>query len=79
MNFIHDGNVDNIDACNLLYDILNTYKITKNITSHYDPILHECINTHKGKAKFNHFRILLDIGCSYIILMRRLITKLKNK
>ena len=42
-------------------------------------ILHVCMNTRKGRAKFNNFLILLDSGCSSTIFMRSLIMKLKNK
>ena len=37
------------------------------------------MNTRRRKVKFKNFQILLDIGCSSTIVMRRLIIKLKNK
>ena len=37
------------------------------------------MNTLKGKDKLNHFRILLDSGCSSTIVMGRLIDKLGPK
>ena len=55
MNHIHDNKVNKIAECNLLHDMLNPSKCTKNINIHYSPILHGCMNTRKGKAKFNDF------------------------
>ena len=63
MNHIHDNKVNYLSEFNLLYYILNTSKHTKNINSHRSPILHVCMNTRKGKVKFNNFRILLDSRC----------------
>ena len=37
------------------------------------------MNTQKSRAKFKHFRILLNSGCSFTIMMRRLITTLNHK
>ena len=37
------------------------------------------MNTQKGRAKFKNFHILLDSGCSYMIIMRILITKRNPK
>ena len=45
MNRIHDNKVNNIAECNLLHDMINPSKHTKNINSHYSPILHVCMNT----------------------------------
>ena len=73
MNPLHYNEVNNISECNLLHNILNPSKRTKNIISNYYPILRVCMNTQKGKAKFNNFRILLDSGCSSNIVIRRLI------
>ena len=42
MNFMYDKKVNSIADCNLLHDILNPSKHTKNINSHYPPILHVC-------------------------------------
>ena len=58
MNRIHDKEVNNISGCNLLHDILDPSKLTKNINVHYFPILHGCMNTRKGKAVFKNFRVL---------------------
>ena len=79
MTCIYDTEVDNIAECNLLHDIFNPPKHTKKIKIHYSPILHGCMNTRKGKAKFNNFRILLDSGCSSTIIMIRLVEKLTLK
>ena len=73
MNCIHDNVVNKRAECNLLHDILNPYKCTKNINTHYYPIIHVCMNTRKGRAKFNIFRILLDSLCIPTIATRRLI------
>ena len=51
MNCIYDNRLNNIAECNLLHDILHTYKQTKNINIHYYPIIHGCMNIHMGKAK----------------------------
>ena len=37
------------------------------------------MNTRKGKAKFNNFRIILDSGCSSTIVMWRLVKKICSK
>ena len=55
------------------------FKLTKNINSNYSSILHVCINTQKGRVKLKNFRILLDSGYSYIIVMIRLIETLNPK
>ena len=73
---IHDNEVKNISGYNLLYDIINPPKRAKNMDSHYSHILHGCMNTRKGKAKFKNSRIILDSGCSYTIVMRRLVHKI---
>ena len=49
MTRIHDNKVNKITECNLLHDIINTPKRTKNVNSHYSPILHGCMNTRKGR------------------------------
>ena len=79
MNRIHSNKVNNIYEFNLLHDILNPYKHTKNINSHYNPIIHGSLNTYKGRSKFKSFRILLDSGCSSTIVMNRPISKLNPK
>ena len=75
INCIHDSKVNNISECNLLHDIPNPFYCTKNININCSHILHGCMNTRKGKDRFNNFRILLDIGCSPTVAMRRLITE----
>ena len=49
MIYINDNKVKNIAYCNLLQDIINPPKHTKNINSHYYPIIHGCTNIRKGK------------------------------
>ena len=49
MNCIHNNDVNKISECNLLHDILNPSKRTKNINNNYSPILHVCMNTRKGR------------------------------
>ena len=49
---IHNNEVNNIAGCNLLRDIINPPKRAKNLNIHYSTILHGCMNTKKGKAKF---------------------------
>ena len=80
MNSIHDNEVNNIAECNLLPDIINTPKLTKNLNIHYYTILHGCMNTIKGKSEFKNFRILLDCGCSYTIVTGKIVKNyiLKN-
>ena len=73
MNCIHENEVNKITECNLIHDILNTYKRTKVLNFHQYPILHGCMNTRKGRAKFNSFRILFYSGSSSTIVMRSLI------
>ena len=57
MNHIRDNKLTTISERNVLYDILNLSKHTKNGNTHYSPILHGCMNTHKGREKCNDFRI----------------------
>ena len=45
----------------------------------YSPTIHGYMNTRRGKTRFKSFQILLDSGYSYMIVMRRLMTKLKTK
>ena len=73
MTCTRENEVNKISECNLLHDILNPSKRTKNLNSHYSTILHGWINTHKGRAEFKNFRILLDSEYSPTILMGRLI------
>ena len=76
MTRIYNNEVKNIAECNLLHDIINPPKRAKKSNSHYSPILHGCMNTRNGKAKFKIFRILLESGCSSTIVMGRIIEKL---
>ena len=76
MTRIHNNEVNNTSECNSLHEIINPPKCAKNLNSHYSPILHVCMNTRKGKAKFKNFCILLDSVCSYTIVMGRIIEKL---
>ena len=52
MTCLHNNEVKNIAECNLLYDIINRPKHGKKLNSHYYHIIHGCMNTRKGKAKF---------------------------
>ena len=75
MTRVHNNEVKNIAECNLLHDIINPPKRTKNINSRYSPILHGCMNTRRGKLKFKKCRILLDSRFSFTIVMGRLVNK----
>ena len=50
INGINENKLNIIAGFNLLHDILNSSKHTKNINSHYPPILYGCMNTQKGRA-----------------------------
>ena len=76
MNIIHDKDVNNIAEWDLLPDILNDYKRTKYINISNYSIQHGCINTRRGVSKYKNFRILLGNGCSSMIAMRRLTSKI---
>ena len=69
MTLIDNNEVNNISEFDLLYDIINPPKRAKHLNSHYNHILHGCMNTRKVKAKFKLFRILLDSGCSSTTVM----------
>ena len=69
----HKKKVNNIAECNVLYGMINPSKRTKLLNSHYSPILIGCMNTRKGKSRFNNFQILLDSRCSSIIIIGKLI------
>ena len=75
MTRIHNNEVNNIAECNLLNDMINPPKRAKHLNNYYSPILHGCMNTIKGKAKFKNFRILFNSGCPSIIVMGRLLKK----
>ena len=75
MTCIHNNEVKNIAECNLLHGIINPPKRAKKLKIHYSPILQVCMNTRKGKSKFKNFSIILDSGCSSMILMGSLVEK----
>ena len=77
MNYIYYNKVNIISECNLLHGILNHYKCTKNINSHYFPIIHGCMNTHSVRAKYNNLQIILDSGCIYMVIIRSIEIKFK--
>ena len=76
MTRIHDKKVNNIAEFSLLHDIVNPVKHTKRLNNNYCPIIYEFMNNRKGKQKFNNFRILLDSGCSSMIVMGGLVLKI---
>ena len=57
MTRIQKNKVKNIAECNLQHDIINPTKRAKKLNRHYSPILHGCMNTRKGKAKFKNFAL----------------------
>ena len=73
MNCMHENEVNKIPECNLLHDIINTSKHTKNLRSHYYPVLHGWTKTQKSIEKYKNFRILFDSGFSSTIVMGSLI------
>ena len=79
MNVIHRNKVNKITECNLLHDIINYPKHTKHLNIYYYSDIHGWMNTQKGRAKFKNFRILLNNGYSYTIVMGRIIEKLNPK
>ena len=76
MMCIHNKEVNKRSECNLLHDRINPPKRAKTLNNHYSPIINRFMNTRNGREKFNNFRILLDSGCSSMILMGRLVEKL---
>ena len=76
---IHEKELNKIAEFNLLHDILNPSKLSKNSYIYDSLILHGCTNTQKGRAKFKNFRIILYSECSYMILMIRMIIKIIPK
>ena len=54
MKNINDNDVNNTDEYNVLHDVLNDSKHIQK-KNHYFPILHGCINTHRGKKKYKMF------------------------
>ena len=79
MNHLHDNKVNNISEWNLLHDIINNSKQTKDINRHHYPIINVCMNTRTGRAKFQNLQILLDSEFSSKIIIISIITKLKTK
>ena len=73
MTCIHNKEVNKIAEYNLLYDMINPPKRTKNINIHYYPIIHGYMNTIHGREKFRNFLILLDSGFNYTIVLVRLV------
>ena len=73
---MHNNEVNNIAECNLLHDIINPPRRAKNLNRHYSPILHGCMNTIRVKSNFKNFRIILDSGCSSMIVIGVLVKKL---
>ena len=76
MIFKHNNEVKNKAEFNLLHGIINHPKCAKKLNIHYSPILHGCMNTGKGRAKFKNFRIILDSRFSSTIFMGRIIKRL---
>ena len=70
--------VDKIAEYYIIYGIINSSKL-KIYINHYLPIQHGCMNMHRGRAKYDDFRILLGIIFSSLIVMKRIIMKLKAK
>ena len=79
MTRINNNEVNNIAECNVLHDIINPPRRAKTLNSHYSPILHECTNTRNSKSNFDNFCILLESGCSSMIVMGRLVKKLSSE
>ena len=61
--YIHHNEVNNMAEYNLLHDINNPHKFTKNINIHYSHILHGCMNTGKGVSKLrtSKFYWIVDV------------------
>ena len=57
--------------------MLNPSKRVKISNSNYSPILYGCINTCRGKSRYNHFLVLLQSGCGSKFSIRRLTSNLK--
>ena len=55
MNLKHDNKVNSIAEYNLLHDILNHSKFTKNINIHYYLIIHVCMNMSRDISKYKIF------------------------
>ena len=57
MTHLHDNEVNNIAEYNVLYDIINPPKRAKKSNSHYYHIINVCMNTRRGREKFNKLQI----------------------
>ena len=55
-NHKHDKDVNDTSKYNLLNYIPNPSKHTKNTRTHYSLILHGCMNTRRGRAKYRTFK-----------------------
>ena len=73
MTFIHNKEVNNIAEYNLLHDNLIHFLNAKKFNIHYSPNIHGFMNTRKGKAKFKNYQIILDSGCSSMVLIVRMV------
>ena len=73
---IHSDKVNKTAKWNLQHDIVNLFKYNNNLDIHYSPSLHVCMDNREGRAKFKRFRVLLDSGCNFTILMGKLAEKL---
>ena len=56
MNRIHKDKVNKTAECNLIHDIINTSKRTKNLDSNYSPILHGIMNRKNGIENVRIFK-----------------------
>ena len=74
MTCIHGNKLNKIHECNLLQNVLNPPKGTKNQKIYYSPIIKVYMNIQKGKGKFKNSSVLFDNGCSYTIIIGMLIT-----
>ena len=61
MTRTHNNEVKNIAECNLIHNIINPPKRAKILNSHYSSIIHRCMNTRKGGAKFKTFTSYLTV------------------
>ena len=52
MMLIHDKEVCKIAELNLLYDIIHPFKRTKILNINCYTVIHGCMNTTYGRAKF---------------------------
>ena len=49
MTRIHDKQINKIAELNLLHDMINPPKYTKNLNNHYSTIINVCMNNRRGK------------------------------